>query len=574
MVIQALPRDAASDMSCARWNSFASLLSTILARKAPRSPRSPPLTKRQTSHRSTMACAPSGNIRPTRVDRFSGSLSIHQKNEVVDDTRAFTLDGAVTFSVPALMAQVSIGDVPTLYYYVRCRFDAGRYDAAPSLQDVALNGISAKQSVPSWTSFAIDANATIVYSSLGPPKPNDLTNLRMTLDPQANIVQITFGAGAVTDPQFRVLSFQAPAAGSPGELSLEAVFLGFGDGFPYQQVTLPDPPVEPSSLRLYTLEDGGWYSWELRPDFDASKRHDFHAVLDPTVGTIRFGNGEKGRVPPLDCEIFATDLTTRAQGGNLAAGLINQLADSSHNRALLYDPNAVPDGWRQLKAELASVTNPLAARGGAAAETVAQAAGHADQLVESSGRAVTLADYEQLAKKTPGTRIARVTVIPNMHPSFPCYQAPGMITVIVLPYLPVGSPMPTPGLLRAVTAYLRPRRVIGTRVEVVGPTYLDVAVQASVQSIARTNRTNLQQAIVTALNNFLDPLIGGPDGTGWPFGRDVYRSEIMKVLDSVAGVDYIVSLALLADCGQPQCGNVCLGPTWLVAAGTHQISVL
>ena len=496
------------------------------------------------------------------------------KNEVVDDTRAFTLNGAVTFSVPGPMKSDGVGAVAEHHYYVRCRFDAGRYDAAPLLQDLAWNGIPAEQAVPSVTLFAIDPGATVVYSPQGPPKPNDLSALRLKLDSEKKIVELTFGGGAAADPQFRILSFQAPAAGSPGTLGLEAGFPGFGDGFPYQQVSLPDAPVEPSSVRLYTLENGGWYSWELRPDFDSSTREDFHAVLDATAGTVKFGNGEKGRVPPQGCEIFAMDLATRAQAGNLAAGLINQLADSAHNRAILYDPAAVPDGWTKLQGELASVTNALAARGGTAAETLAQAAGHADQLVESSGRAVTLADYEQLAANTPGTRIARVTAIPNKHPSFPCYGAPGMITVIVLPFLPPGSPMPTAGLLRAVATYLRPRRVIGTRVEVVGPTYLDVAVQATVQSKITTKRASLQQAIITALNNFLDPLIGGPDGTGWPFGRDVYRSEIMKVIDAVPGVDYVASLALLADCGQPQCGNVCLGPTWLVAAGTHQITVL
>jgi hypothetical protein len=110
-------------------------------------------------------------------------------------------------------------------------------------------------------------------------------------------------------------------------------------------------------------------------------------------------------------------------------------------------------------------------------------------------------------------------------------------------------------------------------VEVVGPTYLDVTIQAQVQAKSGVNKTSLQQAIVTALNTFLDPLVGGPDGTGWPFGRDVYRSEVMKVIDAVSGVDHIVSMDLIAEGCQPQCGNVCLGPTWLVAAGAHQITV-
>jgi len=496
------------------------------------------------------------------------------KNEVIDDTRAFTLDGSVTFCVPGTMAPASLGSVATSCYYVRCRIEAGSYDAAPLLGIVAFNGIGAEQAVPSQMSFTINPDATIVYSSSGPPKPNDLTTLSLRLDSSQRITQLTFGGGSSTDPQFRILDFKAPSGASAGVLCLEAVFLGFGDALPDQQVTLPDPPVEPASFRLYTLEDSTWKSWELRQDFDTSTRKDLHAVLDATAGSVTFGNGENGRVPPEGCEIFATYNATRAQTGNLAAGGINQLADSPHNRAALYDPTTGTDGWTKLKGELSSVTNPLAASGGAAAETIAHAAGRADQLVESSGRAVTLADYEQLAASTPGTRVARVTAIANMHPSFPCYKAPGMITVIVLPFLPQGSPTPTPGLLRAVTAYLRPRRVIGTRVEVVGPTYLSMAVKATVQSQTGSNKTNLQQAIVAALNNFLDPLVGGPNGTGWPFGRDVYRSEIMSVIGQVAGVDYIVSLALLADGGQPQCGNVCLGATWLVQAGTHQITVL
>ena len=493
------------------------------------------------------------------------------KEEVVDDTRSFTLDGSVVFRLPAAMASDGGANAP---YYVRCRFDAGRYDAAPLLQDVAFNGTVVEQAVPASMSFAIDPNATIVYSPQGPPKPNDLTSISLQLDEQKRIVNVTFGGGAPTDPQFRILEFRTPTAPVPGKLCLEAAFVGFSNGLPNQELALPDAPVKASSLRLYTLGENGWRLWEMRPDFDASRRKDFHAVLDATGGRVTFGNGEKGRVPPTPCEIFATYLATGAQAGNLNAQKINALAKSDHNRALLYDPTAVPDGWTKLNSELQSISNPLPASGGAPAQTIAQAAGRADQLVERSGRAVTLADYERLAAGTPGTRVARTTAIANLHPDFPCYKAPGMITVIVVPYLPKGRPMPSPGLLQAVNAHLRPRRIIGTRIEVVGPTYRDVVVQASVQSKPASNRANLQTQIVKAINDFFDPLTGGPEKKGWPFGRSVYRSEIMKIINQVPGVDYVASLALVADCGQPQCGNVCLGPTWLVASGTHQITVL
>jgi predicted phage baseplate assembly protein len=510
-----------------------------------------------------------GHIEWLPLDEASG--------EVEDTTRALTLDGGVTVRVPGPMAAWQLGAVPTRRSYLRCRIAAGRHDAAPVLRDVALNGVRAEQAVPFQTSFVIDPTAKILHSPAGPPQPYDSTTLTLELDARSAITRLAFSAGGSAAPEFVVLDYRAPHGATAGRLTVEAAFLGFGNGFPRQQVTLPSAPIDPSSLRLFTLENTAWHAWYARTDFDASMRTDFHFVVDPTSGVVTFGDGEHGRVPPEirrhgreKCLIVAFYRTTRAEAGNLAAGTINQLADSPHNLTVAIK---VPDGWPTLKSRLA-VTNPLAASGGAPAETVERAAGRADRAVESSGRATTRADYEWLALRTPGTRITRATAIPNLHPSFPCFRAPGMVTLILLPHLPKGRPAPTPGLLQAVAAHVRRRRIIGTRVEVVGPTYLEVTVAARVRAKPRTNAATLERAIVKALNDFLDPLIGGPEATGWPFGRWVYRSEIMRVIDEVPGVDYVVSLDLIADGCEPQCGNVCLGPTWLVAPGAHRITVV
>ncbi len=496
-------------------------------------------------------------------------------NEVLDDTCSFTLDGPVTVRVPAAMASGKIGTVSSPLYYLRCLVEAGRFDATPILFDVAYNGVRVVQRVPVSSSFVIDSACTVTYGSHGVPKPNDCSMLRLRFDSRSRITLLDFSEGITGDPEFRILDYRAPAVHHDGVLILEAASLGYGNGLPVQQVTLPGAPVEPITLRLYTQENNSWHAWELREDFLASTRRDFHVVLDPTTGILTFGNGERGRVPPAsDCLIVAAFETIRGQDGNLSPGQINGLADSPHNRALLYDPAAVPDGWTQLKSMLGRITNQLAAAGGAAAETLSQAAGRADQLVDSSMRAVTLEDYERLAAETPGTRIARVTARANLHPDFPCFKALGMVTVIILPFLPTGRPVPTQGLIRAVASYLRPRRVIGTRVAVVGPTYLDVTVEATLQSKQGTDKAMLQAAAFTALATFLDPLAGGPDGKGWPFGRNVYRAEIMRILCEVPGVDHVVSLALVPGDGPAQCGNLCLGPTWLVASGAHRIQIL
>jgi hypothetical protein len=76
------------------------------------------------------------------------------------------------------------------------------------------------------------------------------------------------------------------------------------------------------------------------------------------------------------------------------------------------------------------------------------------------------------------------------------------------------------------------------------------------------------------LDTFLDPLQGGSDGAGWSLGRNVYRSEVMALLDAIDGVDHVLSLALVADGGEPACGDLCLGPLTLAAPGPHDIEVL
>ncbi|HSS95543.1 MAG TPA: putative baseplate assembly protein [Terriglobales bacterium] len=511
-------------------------------------------------------------------------IELDQKTkEVVDGTRSLTLDGGVVFKLPSAMAHVQVGAVTDSKYYLRCRLVAGSFDAAPTLQDVAYNGVAVRQSVPYGTILGIDALAKINYSSAGVPALGATAFIKITLNEKKKIVALDFNGDAKTDPEFLIYDFRPPKNGAEGLLAFEGTFLGYGDGSPNLQLTLPNAPIEASSFELYSLEANQWKRWQLRSDFDASTRRDLHAVLDATEGTVTFGDGDKGRVPPdlrdsntpprEQCLIFAKYRTTRAEAGNLGPKQIKGLADSAHNRALLRGDINEPDQWPMIKGQIGCVVNPLPATGGMPAETLALAAGRADELRRTSDRAVTLLDYETLAKETPGTRIARVSACANLHPSFPCFKAPGLITVIVLPFLPKARPMPTQGLLQRVSSYLHRRRIIGTRVEVIGPSYLEVTVQAEVKAIGGTNRVTLEKSVVSALTKFLDPLVGGPNGTGWPLGRDVYRSEMMRIIDEVPGVDYVSSLALLGPDSQLQCGNICLSTTWLVASGDHQITV-
>lgn len=530
----------------------------------------------------------------TRLEPVT-DLARPEVGQVMDDTRSLTLDGIVEVNLPPTMVQTTLGEAVDPRFYVRCRLAAGAYDAPPMLMDVAPNGVVAEQAVPLFQTFPIAAD---VIPGGPAPMPGTTTRLQMQLDANGVVQSLTFDPTAPSWPDVLVLGYQAPVGATPGQITLELALVGVGSGRPGQQVTLPQAPVQIEGFRLYTHTGDAWQEWTRRGDLDASGRTDFHFVLDATSGEITFGDGERGCVPPADALILAACHTTRANLGNVAAETVTRPADTPRNALWLA---GLPAGVRD---QLPRITaNRLPASGGAAAEELAEAIGRAvetlhaherlmdlcaetrcqtlDQVdrrrvraLPAPTRAVNLLDIERLALDVPGTRAARARAWAGVHPAYPCLQAPGVITVVVVPDMPVPKPEPSQGLLAAVKRYLDRRRMVCTRLEVVGPQYLEVRVSARVRTRPHTNAARVQKKVREALDAFLDPRSGGPHGLGWPFGRDVYRTEILQVIDGVPGVDHVLDLSLSAEAGEPRCGNLSLCPTWLVTPGDHQIEVV
>src|SRR6185295_4773933 len=87
-----------------------------------------------------------------------------------------------------------------------------------------------------------------------------------------------------------VLAYKKATAANAGEIVIEGSLIGEGDGAPYQKMTLPAFPVQQSSFSLFSLENNQnlasshWQSWQRQEDLVASKRADFHFVLDATNG--------------------------------------------------------------------------------------------------------------------------------------------------------------------------------------------------------------------------------------------------------------------------------------------------
>jgi hypothetical protein len=187
-------------------------------------------------------------------------------------------------------------------------------------------------------------------------------------------------------------------------------------------------------------------------------------------------------------------------------------------------------------------------------------------------RAVTLPDLERVAFATPGTELARVRALADVDLDVRCASAPGTVSVTIVPFLPVGRPEPTPELIACVARQLARHKTLGTRIRLSGPTYTTVDVAASVVVTRGTDPDKTRTSVERAIRTFLDPLIGGPDGRGWPFGRDVYRTEVMTVVGGVPGVELVADVSVVTDrCDA--CPNACVPDGALVTLGSLDVEV-
>jgi len=167
-------------------------------------------------------------------------------------------------------------------------------------------------------------------------------------------------------------------------------------------------------------------------------------------------------------------------------------------------------------------------------------------------RAVTCGDFEELALEAD-PRVARTLCLARRNASvnFETEQE-GHVSVIVVPRK--GNESDLEEIIGTVEADLEPRRLLTTRVHVTGPRYLPLTIKATVAPWSDerlpeegAGPNNVADRVVTAVKKFLDPLEGGDDGKGWPFGRNVFVSEIYQLIDRLPGIDYVKAVSLIPD---------------------------
>ena len=311
---------------------------------------------------------------------------------------------------------------------------------------------------------------------------------------------------------------------------------------PGERFFLQNTPILPRrSDELLEVEqpDGTWVQWTEVESLRESDSDDRHYTVDPVTGEVSFGP-----------RIRAADGTERAYGTRPARG--SALRFSRYRSGGGIVGNVGSNTLTVLKSSIpyiATVNNRLPGIGGLDPESLEAAKERTPRILRSRDRAVTAEDYEFLAGES-SPQVARSKAIAVRSTDQGGALTPGTVELLIVPALDPATVrtleilQPQPDLLDEVRTYLDERRLLGTNLAVDGPAYVGVSIEANVVVQPTASAENVRQRVHDRIVQYLDPLLGGPEGHGWPFGRDLYLSEVQSIIQSVPGVEFAQDVTL------------------------------
>lgn len=359
---------------------------------------------------------------------------------------------------------------------------------------------------------------------------------------------------------------------------VEKEILGTSDGLAGQRFQLQAAPIlgrersrgETLYVEVPNDEEEPLQIWKEVPSFSESGFRERHFTLDSLTGELQLGPAipepdgtikQYGAIPPRGARLyFRRYRHGGGNKGNVDAGAIETLKTS-----LPY---------------VSRVRNRAMAKGGLDAERLDSARLRTQHLLRSRDRAVTEADFEFLAKACLKDRIERVKCL-QPRPSEAGRVAAGEVYVLVIPKVDRPARLLQPRELRLdeadrteILRHLNERRLLTTRLDVRVPAYVPAMVEVSVGIAPEGDETAVRTEILNRLYKFLNPLVGWHDETGWPFGRNLFVSDIYPCLQGIPNVQFIRDIQLFESSRgsqRRQTNEIEVLTHGMIVSGQHQV---
>ena len=576
----------------------------------------------QPDPRADVMCNPittAGEMQPPAIDWLAyfdvnAGTILPVPGRIDDATEQLARSGTIRFTVP-----LSIGPVPPASFAnLRDAVVPAPVDACMEMAKHLRDSLTAEKSAidPAQFQKMLTDALTTTEAAKAQAKPAVGHPLDPVLHDDAKVrCWLRIGPLDTTkpEPKLRYIGFNVVPVTNIVTVTGEIV--GTADGRPGQTFQLAHGNVLADLLEIGILESSEpgalLVPWTRVDSLDGAGPNDRVFELDAEAGIKIFGDGKRGRIPPL-VVAAGTIVALRYRYGG---GVVGEM-----------DAGTLTVSQAQFNG-MAGVTNFVAARGGRDAETLDMAKLRARKEISTRSRAVTASDFEWIALQTPSVRVRRAIIVPRRRPLAPAataqqrqlrapaveaapptvsapgsvcspglivrlpekagviaalertrlritaaptvadcgpplpdpptgldddFEAPGVVSVVVVPDGPQPPPavrpplverVPAPSFLRAVCLELDRHRLVTTEVHVVPPQYMRLCrVYCRVKARVGYTRVQLRDLVANSLATFLDVLLGGEDGEGAPFGGQVHIADLIARVFRTEGVERVDEL--------------------------------
>jgi hypothetical protein len=297
--------------------------------------------------------------------------------------------------------------------------------------------------------------------------------------------------------------------------TVSAEVLGSSDNAQGQRFPLSRSPVVWQSETVEVLNGDVWEEWTRVDSLVLSSGVDkvYRVEVDEdNIYSIVFGDGVFGMIPQRGPNnIRATYRMGGGVIGNVGALTIVELISSV--------------------SYIDAVSNVDAASGGTDRETIDHARMFAPGAMQTLDRIVTVDDVQTLAESYVSASFGAIAKAKAVEV--------GGLTVSVL-VVPSSGGYPSTAFKSELQAYLTVRKMVCASLQVMDPAYHPVDITANIWTKAAYQPAEVLAEVRRQLIGHISPTYQDPESGLYPhgFGRNVYLSDLFRIIDSTPGVDY------------------------------------
>ncbi len=266
-----------------------------------------------------------------------------------------------------------------------------------------------------------------------------------------------------------------------------------------------------------------WVRWDEVNTFITEGPRSRSYTVDRSKGTIKFGNGRKGRIPSASDEDNIIVYYTTGGGArtNVSADAVS--------------------GMERSIGLVSAVSNPKSFYGGSDTETVFEALKRSSVMLRTQGRAITSRDFEELALCSSNC-IEKVRCFSGR--SLTGSVERGAVTLVVLK-----SPDCDFSILRnEIKSYMLPRMSGALSNEdsffVTEPSFIRMNIKTELVARSLDSIFELKRTVDRCIREHISSYSGTKGNNEWMLGRIPNEHQIRSAMLRIENIDYIKSIKI------------------------------